>query len=398
MEFRHERIDEATPAGRMSFCLTEDFTGNGRPDVLVGALGVNRWVDLPVVGGSVNLHELPIARSLVARAETNVFWYENPGWERHDVARAPRLSVGGALGDITGNGRADLVTGQNLSTDLYWLEQPADPRDNWTRRLLTDDFEKYHDVTVADVDDDGHDEVVFLSQESAVVGYYDVPAVPRQEPWPRTNRKILAENLNVEGVAVTDLDGDGRTELVAGPNVFNRSGDEWTHESIADGWGWTRAAVADLDDDGQQEVVLTEGDVPYAEDRPARLGVFDPSNWELTLLREDLYNPHTVQTADFDGDGHEDIYVAEMGLDSYEDAVHYVFANRGDDSLEFEEHVIERGIPTHEAKAVDLNGNGRPDVVGKGYADTHVDIWYNETGATGETERDTDQSTTEAAS
>jgi hypothetical protein len=392
MEFRHERIDEATPAGRMSFCLTEDLTGNGRPDVLVGALGVDRWVDLPVVNGSVNLRELPVARSLVARTETNVFWYENPGWERHEVARAPRLSVGGTLGDLTGNGRVDLVTGQNLSTDLFWLEQPADPRGTWTRRLLTDDFEKYHDATVADIDDDGRDEVIFLSQESAVVGYYDIPGDPRQEPWPRVNRRILAENLDVEGVAVTDVDGDGQTELVAGANIFHRSGDEWTRESIAGGWDWTRVAVADLDGDGQQEIVLTEGDVPYAEDRPARLGVFDPPSWKITLLHDDLYNPHTVQTADFDGDGHTDIYVAEMGLGDYEDAAHYVFKNSGDSSLAFQKHEIECGIPTHEAKAVDLNGDGRPDIVGKGYADTHVDIWYNETEPGGETERDSGSS------
>lgn len=383
MEFSHERIDNAPPAGRMSFCLTEDLTGNGRPDVLVGALGTNRWVDIPVVGGTVNLRELPVTRWWTARAETNVFWYENPGWERHDVARAPRLSVGGSLGDVTGDGGLDLVAGQNLATDLCWFEQPADPRNSWRRRLITNDFEKYHDVTVADVDDDGRPEVVFLSQESAVVGYYDIPDDPRQEPWPRRERTILAENLDVEGVAVTDVDGDSRTELIAGTNVFRRSNGGWECESFAEGWEETRLATADLDGDGKQEIVVTEGDVPYAVDRPARLGVFDPADWDLTLLHDDLFNPHTVQTADFDGDGHQDIYVAEMGLDGYEDPTHRVFRNPGDGSLAFDGRVVERGVPTHEAKAVDLTGDGRPDIVGKGYADTHVDVWYNETDSDG---------------
>jgi hypothetical protein len=81
--------------------------------------------------------------------------------------------------------------------------------------------------------------------------------------------------------------------------------------------------------------------------------------------REDLYNPHTVATADFDGSGHPDIYVAEMGLDGYEDPTHYVLANPGDDSLAFETHVIERGVPTHEATVADVNADSRPDVVGK---------------------------------
>jgi hypothetical protein len=347
-------------------------------------VGTNRWVDIPVVGGRVNLRELPVTRSWTARAETNVFWYENPGWERHDVARAPRLAVGGSLGDVTGDGRLDLLAGQTLAQDLSCFDQPADPRDSWRRRLITDDFEKYHDVTVADVDDDGRPEVVFLSQESAVVGYYDIPDDPRQEPWPRRERTILAENLEVRGVAVTDVDGDGRTELIAGTNVFRRSNGGWERESFAEGWKETRLATADLDGDGKQEVVVTEGDVPYVVDRPARLGVFDPADWDLTLLYDDLYNPHTVQTADFDGDGHQDIYVAEMGLDGYEDPAHRVFRNPGDGSLAFDGRVVERGVPTHEAKAVDLTGDGRPDVVGKGYADTHVDVWYNETDSDGE--------------
>jgi hypothetical protein len=379
MQFEHQRIDDTPPAERMAFCLTPDLTGNGRPDVLVGALGANRWVDVPVIDISANLRDVPYVDSLLALAETNVFWYENPGWERHDVARAPDLSVGGSLGDLTGNGRPDLVAGQNLHSELYWFEPPADPRERWTRRLITDDFEKYHDTAVADVDDDGEPEVVFLSQNSAVVGYYDLPDRPRQEPWPRANRRIIAEDLDVEGVAVADVDGDGRTELLAGPNVFSRTGDGWERTRLAEGWGWTRLTLADLDGDGETEIVVAEGDVPYMADRPARLGVFDPPDWELTVLREDLYNPHTVATADFDGSGHPDIYVAEMGLDGYEDPTHYILANPGDGSLAFETHVIERGVPTHEATVADVNADGRPDIVGKGYADSHVDVWYNRT-------------------
>lgn len=377
LTIRRETMDPDPPAGRMSFCLATDLTGNGRPDVLIGALGVNRWVDVPGPGVSINLRELPIARSLVARAETNVFWYENPGWERHDVARAPRLAVGGAVGDLTGDGRPDLVAGQDLDTDLSWFEPPADPREPWPSRLITDDFERYHDVAVADVDDDGEREVVFLSQESAVVGYYDVPDDPRQEPWPREHRHILAENLSVTGVAVADLDGDGRTELVAGPNVFRRIGSRWERERVVEGWDWTRVVAADVDGDGERELVISEGDLPSHEDRPARLGVFDPPDWMETRLRDDLFCPHSLQVADFDGDGHPDIYVAEMGLEGNDDPRHYVFRNRGDGR--FDQRLVDRGRATHEATAVDLDGSGRPDIVGKAHSNDHVDVWYNET-------------------
>jgi hypothetical protein len=376
MQFRHERIDTNPPAGRMSFCLTTDLTGNGLPDVLVGAVGGKPTVTVPVLG-ELSLRDLPGTRELIHRLETNVFWYENPGWERHEVGHAPNLSVGGTFADLTGNGRQDLVTGQNLDTDLYWFEQPADPRDESTRRLITDDFEKYHDVVVGDVDNDGEDEVVALSQESQTVFYYDVPENPRQEPWPTSHCHVIAEDIYVEGAAIADVDGDGENELVAGPNVFSHHDGRWVREEFAPGWKWTRVAVGDVDDDGAPEIVLTEGDRPYNGDQPGRAGVFDPTDWSVTVLRDDLSNPHTVQIADFDGDGRPEICVAEMGLGGNRDAEIVAFSSESDG---FTETRISRGVPTHEAKAADLTADGRPDLVGKSYSPTnHVDVWYNET-------------------
>ncbi|ELZ31811.1 hypothetical protein C474_07997 [Halogeometricum pallidum JCM 14848] len=361
----------------MSFCLTTDLTGNGRPDVLIGAFGGEYPVTIPVLDKEIEMRLLPGSREAIHRREWNVFWYENPGWERHDVARAPDLSVGGALGDITGNGSMDLVSGQNIRKhDLYWFEQPDDPRGKWTRRLITDDYEKFHDIVVADVDGDGENEVVCTSQRSELIFYYDIPEDPRREPWPVENRHIVFEGLNVEGLHVGDIDGDGAAEIVAGANVFHRDGDgTWTREQIAEGWDWTRLVVDDIDGDGDEEIIITEGDLPYQEDRPARLGVFDPPDWELTVVHDDLSNPHSLQVADLNGDGTKDIYVAEMRLEEGHTPRQFVFWNQGDGT--FEEEVIVEDIATHEAKLVDLDGDGALDIVGKSYTEEHVDAWFN---------------------
>jgi len=379
MHFRHERVDSNPPSGRLGSCSTSDLTGNGLPDVIIGGLGDP--VNISFMGRSVALRTRMGIGSLIKWLETNLFWYENPGWKRHDMSDSPPLDVSATLGDVTDNRRQDFISGQGLDhQDLYWFEQPEDPRQSWTRRLITDAFEKYHDVAFGDVDNDGKPEVVGLSQESEVIFYYKIPDNPLGSPWPESGRHIIAEEIDVEGVKIVDIDGDGEQELLAGPNVFTQPDDPaepWERECIAPGWEWTRIAVADVDEDGALEVVLAEGDRPYADGQPGRVAWFDPPDWTPHPLDTDLFCPHSLQVTDFTGSGTMDIYVAEMGLGINKDPEHFVFRNLG--GGEFERELIFSGIPTHEAKAVDLTNNGRPDLVGKSYTpDHHVDIWYNE--------------------
>ncbi len=380
LRFRHERIDDSPPCGNLFTCLPTDLTGNGLPDVVV--TGSGRTATLALPGRTIKLDNVPVFKKLYRRMEPNVFWYENlgDGWKRHVIApRGDLYALGGALGDVDGDGRVDLVVGQALGArGIYWLQQPEDPREEWPLHLVSERFEKYHDLVLADVDDDDRLELVGCSQKSETVFYYDIPDDPTVEPWPEENLHVVCEGIHVEGLLVVDIDGDGTTEIVAGPNVFHREGDGWEREVVAEGWEWTRLAAADLDEDGDLELVVAEGDRPYNGDVPGRVAVFDfdGSAWEPTVLHDQLSNPHSLQIADFDGDGRLDVYVAEMGLQTDEPR-QFVFRNH---ESGFEAELVGVGVPTHEAKAVDVNGDGRPDIVGKSYHPSeHVDVWYNET-------------------
>lgn len=354
--FHHVVIDDDPPGSHHDITLLHDLTGNGLRDVIIGG----------------------------KQGPPNFFWYENPGrrgrWQRHEIADADDLEAGGVVLDVTGNGRPDIVAGQqgregNL---LWWFECPEDPREPWPVRVIEDRFAKYHDQASGDVDGDGEPELVFLSQFAGVLGYYDLPADPTAEPWPRECFHMVDDDTgDAEGLAIVDIDGDGVTEIIAGTSIFapdHLTEDRWSRLEFAEGFEKTRVAVADLRGLGGPEILLVEG-----ESDEGRMAVFAPPDWEPRILRSRLFHPHSLEIADFDGDGLPDIFVAEMGLGrNPHQPQMMIFRNCG--CGRFEEYVIETGVPTHEAKVADMTGDGRPDIVGKPYTpERHIDLWVNET-------------------
>ncbi len=348
--FEHVIIDDNPAGSQNDVCLIGDINGDGRNDI--------------VIGGKYG--------------DDNIVWYENPGWERHTIGTAC-LEAGGCLVDLTGSGRPDLYVGNPAdkisNTELYWFESPDDPAQRWTRHLITNRYLKYHDQAAGDVDGDGNMELLFSSQGSKVVGYFDIPEDSRVSPWPDECLHIIAEDCHAEGLVIVDLDGDGQNEVIAGPAFFKRSAaGQWARTALMDELDpRTLAAVGDLDGDGVLDIVLSEGELDAG-----KAVWFKGPHWKPTLLGDGFFHPHTLEIADFDGNGLPDILVAEMGLKGHANPREVIFRNMEQGAFEPE---VVANLPTHGAKAGDITGNGLPDIVGKPYdsGKDQIDLLINRT-------------------
>jgi hypothetical protein len=344
----HRRTLITLPPSDKVLCVAGDLDRDGRPEIVIGGrtgeMGL-RWIGRGADG----------------------IWQEHLIDDSYD-----RLEAGGALFDFDGDGDLDFLGGGDWGgRNIWWWECPDDPTQRWTRRLVFEmPIGQSHDQIVADIDGDGRPEVYFWNQRSRTLFVVPVPDDPTISPWPNV-RAVGATADMQEGFAIADIDGDGRDELVAGQCWYKPRGNgEYEQHPFCDGWVSTRLAAADFDGDGAAEIIVAEGDASLNQREYGRVGRFfrprDLSRrWEYEVLHDRLLDPHSLCVADFDGDGKPDLFVGELGdpngMHKHEPAIR-IFFNRGGKLIE---QVIDRGITTHEAKVIELDG--QVGVVGKPY-------------------------------
>jgi hypothetical protein len=336
-------------------------------------------------------------------------WYRRvgAGWERY-VIEPDFLTVeaGGAVYDIDRDGDPDIVFGGDYQSDeVWWWENPYpnfDPKVRWKRHVIKKGgATQHHDQVFGDFLGTGKPQLAFWNQGAKKIFLAEIPDHPRQvESWPLTEifsgQAGSERNTDFkyrEGMAICDIDGDGKADLLAGNVWFKHRGGK-KFEAIQIGTIGGRIAAGRFKPGKYPQVVIAPGD-----------GI-GPLRWyecfgnpELTndwvghdLLERDMIHGHSLQVADIDGDGHLDIFAAEMAkwsgpgkpVDNPR-ATAWIFY--GDGQGNFRKTVFAAGIGFHEARVADLDGDGRLDILDKPYTwdAPRIDVWLQvPTGATGD--------------
>ena len=334
----------------------------------------------------------------------SVVWYKKnkDKWDRYILdADALKIEAGATFYDIDQDGDLDPVFGgDSRSNKVWWWENPYpnyDPETPWKRHTIKNSgLEKHHDQLIADFDGDGLGELVFWNQKSQTLFLADIPKNPRElEEWDFKLIYQYASDSEMpqygevpgwkkpnehEGLAKADIDMDGVLDIIGGGRWFKHLGNHKFRENIVDAsYAFSRSAAGQLIEGGRPEIVLVVGDGIA----PMFLYEWQKGTWIPKTLIAEVDNGHSLDIVDFNGDGHLDIFNAEMRFSKEYNPDAKMRILLGDGKGNFTDYIINEGYSNHESKIGDLDGDGDYDIISKPYAQRApgIDIWLqNGTG------------------
>jgi hypothetical protein len=347
------------------FKTAGDLDGDGRIDLVIG--GAER-------GGLVAYHN------------------RYPNWDREVVDATRTFSTDGEVADIDGDGRNDIVAILLKPAMVGWYRNtPA----GWQFNPVVTNT--WHDVEVADFDGDGLPDLAGRNQKEWPAGKDDGSIL--HFCWQtRSGTNIAWTETSLEcppgeGLLVTDLNGDGRPDVVVNQWWFENLGARhWARHRYASDAAWnhpnTFIAAGDINGDGRRDLVLSPSE---REGHRYKISWFEaPADpraeaWAEHLIATNVETVvHFVGVADFDGDGRADVAAAQMTQGADPDDV-TLFLNRGaphagawTDTWEPKTLSVDG---SHAMRIVDVNGDGRPDLFGANWRanqrDEFVKLWVN---------------------
>jgi len=318
-----------------------------------------------------------IAEVIVASSNGGALvWYERPDWKRHVIAPEGKWSCYAQIADMDNDGFQDILISDWYGNNrMEWYENPmpeGSPAAPW--RLHVIGIPRAHDIALGDLDGDGKMEIVTRAQgkegDKIVIWKRSLSGL-----W---GRRVLECPMG-EGLALGDIDGDGKPEVITSRHWYDPPTDvlrdEWREYVFAH---WHEDAVvkaADMNGNGRLDVILTRSEGPHRmswfESPPEpREGI-----WLEHVIETSIDFAHSLVVCDMDGDGKPDIVTAEMHQSKQKRVM--VYFNRGG-GLEWERQIVAT-TGSHNVCVADIDGDGRPDIVGANWSGKYqpVEMWRN---------------------
>jgi hypothetical protein len=282
--------------------------------------------------------------------------------------------------DIDLDGDLDVVACSAVNGIVWWKNEGGSPV-TWSRHLVDDNTGGCLNVKVADIIRDGQPDIVTISYDRNQVVYYK-----NEGGDPITWSKQIVSSIPGEPheVYVCDFDQDGYQDIFTANmgssdiTWWHNDGGypaQWTYQQIDDNVPGARSVdIADIDGDGDQDIAGSgfESDeiIWWRNDGG------NPINWSKHVVTNSFDGSHSVQIADMDNDGDMDL----LGTAYMADEVS-IWRNDGGDPISWTKFVVDNEFDGAVlAYAEDIDGDGFMEIYGTAYIASQMALYTNTGG------------------
>lgn len=332
-----------------------------------------------VIAVDIN-HDGKLDLVALASGMPELVWFENPTWERHVIAGGFTRMINVVAVPVDGDPIPTLVLAhgfdnqaKNSVGNVSVLQHNGDPRGPWTvreiDRLTTSHRLRLLNGVVVNAPLTGANAAAPDYRDQTPIVYYR-PGVWKRETLSTENNGL------VHGIFV-----DGHDLLTAGfegIHRFHQKNDgTWERTLI------TRGDPTEWPKGGSSDIAIGHVRKPFiAAIEPwhgNQVVVYHQQghHWVRFIIDPTLQDGHTILTADFTGDGRDEIVAGFRGPGR--SVYIYTPADRSGTSWS-RSSVDHGGIAAASCTAADLNGDGKLDLACIGSATANLK-WYENTGA-----------------
>jgi len=280
-----------------------------------------------------------------------------------------------AVADLDGDGDPDIAAVALPFDRVAWWSNGGGTATNWTRFNVSTNYKGPRDIAAADVDLDGHLDLVTAGQYDDDITWWE----NQNGAGTLWSNRIVGALKEPTSVTVADVDRDGKPDVVSGSTVSNQL--VWFRNLNGSGLSWTTSLVsitpsvpvvqraADMDADGDPDIVGTyfSGNVRWWAN-PGGAG-----SWAERVVESGFSSPLDARVTDLDRDGDPDI----VGLSFVDDKVVW-WENLQGVGTNWLRHDIDAAFSNAQKLTIaDMDSDADLDVVAAAAPNGDISLWKN---------------------
>lgn len=290
-----------------------------------------------------------------------------------------------AAGDLDGDGKPDMVSSSLADKTISVFRNTSSPG-NISFAAKTDyaTGQNPYGIAIGDLDGDGKPDIAVTNYVSNTISLYRNTSTVGTISFAAGTDISTGADLGPWGIAIQDLDGDGKPDLAVTNNLSNtisvfRNTSTLANISFAPSihfYGSSAPqgiAIGDMDGDGKPDLVwaINGQNTAFAVER----NLSSPGTLNFVASTPHTYNityAYDIAISDINGDGKPDVLIPSYGKTS-------VFQNASTTgSISLTEMADLPGNSPYAAVVGDVNGDGYPDLVTTNFTSTYLSVYKNQ--------------------